>query len=57
VFVLDGDRKIAYVGAVDDNVQPDKVKSLASAMPSTPCWPARAAQEVTKQFGCGIQYK
>jgi peroxiredoxin len=58
VFVLDQDRKIAYMGAVDDNMQADKVKThhLRNALDAlldgkTPPKP------VTKQFGCGIKYE
>ena len=58
VFVLDKDRKIAYVGAVDDNVQPDKVKSphLRNALDALLSG-KKPPQEVTKQFGCGIKYE
>lgn len=58
VFVLDKDRKIAYVGAVDDNVEPDKVKSphLRNALDALLAG-KRPPQEVTKQFGCGIKYE
>ena len=58
VFVLDKDRKIAYMGAVDDNIKAGQVKKhylrdaldalLAGTTPPT---------EVTKQFGCGIKYE
>jgi len=58
VFVLDTERKIAYVGAVDDNMQPDKVKSpyLRNALDALLAG-KRPPQEVTKQFGCGIKYE
>jgi len=58
VFVLDKDRKIAYVGAVDDNMEPDKVKSphLRNALDALLAG-KRPPQEVTKQFGCGIKYE
>ncbi|RMG04024.1 MAG: thioredoxin family protein [Planctomycetota bacterium] len=58
VFVLDAKRKVAYIGAVDDNMAPDKVKTpylrnaidalLAGKKPD----PAQ-----TKPFGCGIKYE
>ncbi len=58
VFVLDKDRKIAYMGAVDDNMKADKVKdhSLSNALDAllkgeTP------PKQVTKQFGCTIKYE
>ena len=58
VFVLDKDRKIAYVGAVDDNMQPGKVKSphLRNALDALLAG-KKPPQEVTKQFGCGIKYE
>lgn len=58
VFILDGERKVAYMGAIDDNQNVEKVKThyvtdaldavLAGKKPD----PAK-----TKQFGCGIQYE
>jgi peroxiredoxin len=58
VFVLDGDRKIAYMGAIDDNQNPEKVTKhyvrdaidavLAGTSPET---------TETRQFGCGIHYE
>ncbi|GAB6166047.1 hypothetical protein JCM19992_20470 [Thermostilla marina] len=58
VFVLDANRKVAYIGAVDDNMDPKKVKTpylrnaidalLAGKTPD----PAQ-----TKPFGCGIKYE
>ncbi len=57
-FVLDKDRKLAYQGAIDDNMHADKVKKqhvraaldalLNGKAPETP---------VTRQFGCGIRYE
>jgi peroxiredoxin len=57
VFVLDQDRKVAYMGSVDDNQNPDNVTQhylrdaldalLAGQTPETTS---------TKQFGCGIKY-
>jgi peroxiredoxin len=58
VFVLDKDRKIAYMGAVDDSQNADKVKThfLRDALDAllegkTP------AKTVTQQFGCSIKYE
>lgn len=58
VFVLDKDRKLAYMGAIDDNQNAEKAKrqSLRSAIDAlldgkTPDEP------VTQQFGCGIKYE
>jgi len=58
LFILDRDRKIAYMGAFDDSKNPDNVKSrwvvdavdalLASRKPEV---------TETRQFGCGIQYE
>ncbi len=58
VFVLDKDRKVAYVGAVDDAQNPKRVKEhflrdaldalLAGKKPPKP---------VTMQFGCAIKYE
>jgi len=58
VFVLDKDRKIAYAGAVDDNMQLDKVKSphLRNALDALLAG-KKPPQEVTKQFGCSIKYE
>jgi peroxiredoxin len=57
VFVLDADRKIAYMGAFDDNQNAKKVEHhyvkdavdaiLAGEKPEV---------DVTEQFGCGINY-
>lgn len=57
VFVLDQNRKVAYMGSVDDNQNPDNVTQhylrdaldalLAGQTPETTS---------TKQFGCGIKY-
>ena len=57
-FVLDKSRKLAYMGAIDDDMHADKVKKqhiraaldalLAGKTPETP---------VTRQFGCGIHYE
>ncbi len=57
-FVLDKDRKLAYVGAIDDEMHADKVekKYIRAALDAllegkTPETPA------TRQFGCGIHYE
>ena len=57
-FVLDKDRKLAYVGAIDDDQHADKVQKqyiraaldalLDGKSPETP---------VTRQVGCGIRYE
>jgi peroxiredoxin len=58
VFVLDQRRKIAYIGAVDDNMNADKATKpyLHNALDALLAG-KRAPWEVTKQFGCSIQYE
>ncbi len=58
VFVLDEHRKIAYVGAVDDNMEIDKVKTpyLRNALDAL-LKGRKAPEETTKAFGCGIKYE
>jgi peroxiredoxin len=58
VFLLDKDRKVAYMGAIDNSTKADKVEKqhlraaldavLAGKQPETP---------VTRQVGCGIRYE
>ncbi len=58
IFVLDGQRKVAYMGAFDNSQNESKVEKhylrdavdalLAGKTPPEP---------VTKQFGCGIKYE
>ena len=58
VFVLDKDRKLAYVGAFDDNQDADKVEAhyVSDAVDALL---AGRAPEVTekKAFGCGIHWE
>jgi peroxiredoxin len=58
VFVLDGERKIAYMGAIDDNQNPDKATKpyLRDAIDAVLAGKAPATTE-TRQFGCGITYE
>jgi peroxiredoxin len=58
VFVLDKDRKIAYIGAVDDNMVADKVKTqyLRDAIDALLAG-KKPPQDVTKQLGCSIKYE
>ncbi len=58
VFLLNGQRKIAYMGAIDDKQKVEQVKNpyLRTALDAlldgkTP------PETATKQFGCGIQYE
>jgi peroxiredoxin len=57
VFVLDQDRKIAYMGAVDDEMKPDNVKQkyLRNALDSL-LEGKKPPKEVTQQFGCSIKW-
>ena len=58
VFVLDKDRKIAYVGAFDDNQETDKVE-VHYVRDAVDALLAGRAPEVTesKAFGCGIHWE
>jgi thiol-disulfide isomerase/thioredoxin len=57
-FLIDGEHKLAYVGAIDDNMEVGKVEKqyvrdaidavLAGSKPET---------DSTKPMGCGIQYE
>lgn len=57
-FLLDADRKVAYMGAIDDSQNPEKVvqRYLRDAIDAvlggtTPATPS------TQQFGCSIRYE
>lgn len=58
VFVLDKQRRIAYMGAIDDNAEPGKVEEhyLTDAVDALL---AGKEPEVTesRQFGCELEYK
>jgi peroxiredoxin len=58
VFLLNGDRKIAYMGAIDDNEKPEKVSKhyLKDAIDSVLAGKEPGTKE-TQQFGCNIRYK
>lgn len=58
VFVLNQDGKIAYRGAIDDNMKADQVKFsyLRDALDALLAG-KKPAKEITKQFGCGIKYE
>ncbi len=58
VFLLDGNRKIAYMGAIDDNETPAKVTKhyLKDAIDSLLAGKQPATKE-TQPSGCGIRYK
>jgi peroxiredoxin len=58
VFVLDRDRKLAYMGAIDDSQQAGAVAKhhLRDALDALLIG-KRPPKEVTQQFGCGIKYE
>ena len=58
IFVLDGDRKVAYIGAFDDNQNPDKVGKayVADAVDAILAGKSVPVTE-TRPVGCGIQIK
>jgi peroxiredoxin len=58
VFVLDGRRKIAYIGAIDDDMNVEKVKTkyLRDALDALLAG-AKVGKQTTKAFGCSIKYE
>lgn len=58
VFVLDGSRKIAYMGAIDDSMNEDKVTKhyVADALDAVLDGKTPTTTE-TRQRGCGIRYE
>jgi peroxiredoxin len=58
IFVLDGDRKVAYIGAFDDNQNPDKVGKayVADAVEAIIAGKSVPVSE-TRPVGCGIRIK
>lgn len=58
VFLLDGDRNIAYMGAIDDSDVPEKVGQhyLYAAIEAVVTGTALSTQE-TQPFGCRIRIK
>jgi peroxiredoxin len=57
-FILDGKRKVAYMGAIDDNMDTEKVEKhhVREALDAVLAG-KKPELEKTKQFGCGIQYE
>ncbi len=58
VFVLDKNRKIVYMGAVDDNMKVGEAKKhyLRDAIDALLAG-KKPPEAVTKQFGCTIKYE
>ena len=58
VFLLDGERRIAYKGAIDDNQDPDSVTAhfIRDALDAVLAGNAPPAA-TTSQFGCSIKYE
>jgi len=58
VFVLDGKRRLAYVGAIDDSMRPGGVKThfLRDALDALLAG-SKPPKAVTKQFGCSVKYE
>lgn len=58
VFLLDQDREIAYMGAIDDSANPAGTtkKFLRNALDALLAG-NEPPEAVTKQFGCGIKYE
>jgi peroxiredoxin len=58
VFVLDGDRNVAYMGAIDDSIAADGVEKpyLRNAVEALLAGKQPPVKE-TRQVGCGIQYE
>jgi len=57
-FLLDGERKLAYVGAIDDNMDVDKVEKtyLRDAIDAVLAG-SKPEVDSTKAVGCGIKYE
>jgi peroxiredoxin len=58
VFVLDKERKIAYMGAIDDNMKEKEAKKhyVRDAIDAILAG-KKPPEETTKQFGCSIKYE
>jgi hypothetical protein len=57
-FLLDGDRNVAYIGAIDDNMKPDQASKhhLRDAIDATLAG-SKPEVDTTKPVGCGIKYE
>jgi peroxiredoxin len=58
VFLLDGERKVVYMGAIDDSRNPENVTKhhLRDAIDAVLAG-EKPAVDTTKQFGCAIIYE
>jgi hypothetical protein len=58
VFLLDDDRNIAYIGAIDDNMNVEKASKhyLRDAIDAV-LDGSKPQTDVTKPMGCGIAYE
>ena len=58
VFLLDKDRRVAYIGAIDDSMKPSDVKTsyLRNAIDAL-LGGKNPPEPTTKQFGCSIKYE
>jgi peroxiredoxin len=57
-FVLDGERKVVYMGAIDDSQNPEKITTHYVRQAVDSILEDRPVEIATsKQFGCGIQYE
>lgn len=57
-FLLDGERELVYVGAIDDNMEVDKIEKqyLRDAVDAV-LTGSKPETSSTKPIGCGIQYE
>ncbi len=54
--MLDGERKIAYHGLIDDGQNPDKVKTQHLRLALDAILAGRGAKAEVLAFGCTIKY-
>jgi len=55
LFVLDGDRRVAYMGSFDDDMKNPETPHVANAVDAILAG-KKPEVAVTKQFGCGIKW-
>jgi peroxiredoxin len=58
IFILDKDRRLVYMGSVDDNMKADEVKKhfVRDALDALLAG-GKPPETVTKHFGCAIKYE